>query len=302
MKSTRYFDDYQSAYNYYGGNVVPSTEIALIGNGSCIFVSSDNAVSGNQQYFDASMTNDEIVDTMTYTAYNNGVAYGTTYGEAIGYTTGHTAGYSEGYSYGYSYGYTEGQAAGGGSMSLEDLTIFERGKFMTELGHTTAHPGYSWEFYKAIDTRWFKDVFDQNPDNLYLTFKEHDTSAGQIVCYKINGSNEVSQVQLSLQAYNIDPAEDPETGDMNVYTVGGYGCFTINLNAGDKVGFYVIFYENEVHYLLTKDAYTDSTTQMTDHWFTASETGTYMMKYEITEYNETDMYYTIEGTFTKVQS
>lgn len=108
MKATRYFSDYQSAYNYYGGNVVPSTEIALIGDGSYIFVSSDNAVSGNQQYFDVSMTNDEIVDTMTYTAYNNGVSYG----EAVGFETGYTAGTTYGEAIGYAQGYSAGVEAG----------------------------------------------------------------------------------------------------------------------------------------------------------------------------------------------
>ena len=87
MKHTKYFSDYQSAYNYYGGNVVPSTEIALVGNGSYVFVSSDN--------FNAVTTNDEIVDTMTAYAYTAGSSYG------------YDLGYADGYSYGYSVGYAE---------------------------------------------------------------------------------------------------------------------------------------------------------------------------------------------------
>lgn len=107
MKHTRYFSTYLDAYNYYP-NGVPSTEIALVGDASYIFVSTDNTYSGNTTFFNAGMTNDQIVDTMTEAAYTTGYTAGTTYGEAIGYTSG----YEGGYSYGYSYGYTEGEAEG----------------------------------------------------------------------------------------------------------------------------------------------------------------------------------------------
>lgn len=95
MKHTRYFSTYLDAYNYYP-NGVPSTEIALVGDASYIFVSSDNAYSGNVTFFNAGMTNDQIVDTMTEAAY----------------TTGYTSGYDGGYSYGYSYGFEEGYDGG----------------------------------------------------------------------------------------------------------------------------------------------------------------------------------------------
>lgn len=151
-KHTRYFDDYVSAYNYYGGTEVPSNEIALIGNASYIFVSSDNSYNGgNTQYFDANMTNDTIVNTMVTTSYASGYEAGTAYGEAIGYTTGHAAGYEEGeaygytqgyeggYSYGYSYGYSEGEASGGG-LDLEDdyfCVEFYQGNTTTPLTNNT---------------------------------------------------------------------------------------------------------------------------------------------------------------------
>lgn len=213
MKSTRYFDDYQSAYNYYGGNVVPSTEIALIGNGSYIFVSSDNAVSGNQQYFDASMTNDEIVDTMTYTAYNNGVAYGTTYGEAIGYTTGHTAGYSEGYSYGYSYGYTEGQAQGGG-MTLTDAQIeqMSMGMFMSGNDSVISNSGTFEINTFGVTSEYIKSRIEAEM-GLYID--------------KYNTTDGLVDISASLDV-TITYHED---GD------DGYISAIIPLVTGDKVGF-----------------------------------------------------------------
>lgn len=110
MKATRYFSSYIDAYNYYP-NGVPSTEIAIVGDSSYILVSTDNANNGNTTFYDAGMTNDQIVGNMVDTAY----ATGTAYGEAIGYTAGHAAGYSEG----YAYGYTEGEASGGG-VTLDD--------------------------------------------------------------------------------------------------------------------------------------------------------------------------------------
>lgn len=131
-KHTRYFQNYQDAYNYYGGTEVPSNEIALVGNASYVFVSSDNSYGGgNTQYFDAGMTNDTIVMTMTENAYSSGSSYGyeqgyaygyplgytegTTYGESIGYIAGQAygeeIGYAQGYEGGYSYGYSEGVAS-----------------------------------------------------------------------------------------------------------------------------------------------------------------------------------------------
>ena len=120
-KITRYFENYQDAYNYYGGTNVPSKEIALVGDASYVFVSSDNAGDGgNTQYFDAAMTNDEIVATQVDAAYVSGTTQGYEQGYnegyPLGYTAGHSAGYTEGetagYDAGHSAGYEEGEAAG----------------------------------------------------------------------------------------------------------------------------------------------------------------------------------------------
>ena len=298
MKATRYFSDYQSAYNYYGGNVVPSTEIALIGDGSYIFVSSDNAVSGNQQYFDVSMTNDEIVDTMTYTAYNNGVSYGeavgfetgytagTTYGEAIGYAQG----YEGGYSYGYSYGYSEGEAQGGGSLSLNDLTILERGKYITDRGSNYSNP-YSWSFVHQMYSAYYSSIFNQYPDVIPDVFGDVVNDFWTI--YKIS-SNEVSRItdfDNGVHGFEVDP----ETGD-KVMNEGDYGYITVDLEAGDKVGFW-----HDNYFLLS----IDPATNLNDHWFEIETTGTYILKYELTNWVEDpetgDGYWEVEGSFELVQ-
>lgn len=91
-KHTHYFATYADAYNYYP-NGIPSTEIAIVGDASYVFVSSDNSYSGNTTFFDANMTNDEIVDTMNETAYNAG----TTYGYEVGFDEGYDDGYDEGF-------------------------------------------------------------------------------------------------------------------------------------------------------------------------------------------------------------
>jgi len=91
-KHTHYFATYADAYNYYPDGI-PSTEIAIVGDASYVFVSSDNSYSGNTTFFDANMTNDEIVDTMNETAYNAG----TTYGYEVGFDEGYDDGYDEGF-------------------------------------------------------------------------------------------------------------------------------------------------------------------------------------------------------------
>lgn len=146
-KITRYFENYQDAYNYYGGTNVPSKEIALVGDASYVFVSSDNAGDGgNTQYFDAAMTNDEIVATQVDAAYVSGTTQGYEQGYSegypLGYTAGHTAGYTEGetagYDAGHSAGYAEGEAAGYEAGTSYGYTWGE------EVGYTTGHTaGYA---------------------------------------------------------------------------------------------------------------------------------------------------------------
>jgi len=97
-KNTKYFDTIEEARQYFPDGV-PSNVIAIVGDGSQVLVSSDNAVNANQQYYNADLTNDEIVNTMVQDSYDEG--------------------HSDGYAEGYDEGYTEGEAAGGGS-DLED--------------------------------------------------------------------------------------------------------------------------------------------------------------------------------------
>lgn len=294
MKATRYFSDYQSAYNYYGGNVVPSTEIALIGDGSYIFVSSDNAVSGNQQYFDVSMTNDEIVDTMTYTAYNNGVSYGeavgfetgytagTTYGEAIGYAQG----YEGGYSYGYSYGYSEGEAQGGGSstLTIDELNNMSFGFVMNEILKTGAQ-------YARIE-----------------------------MCdLDVIGPGDVSQMFYSTGLHFVVDKYNDSTGltaDYNwTYAVeddsSRFFSATVSLNAGDEVGFTLApavddgmggyAFEDECTWLYRYVDPENTGNGYNTHFFHVDNTGDYEFKMTISDDPETGDSI-LSWTFTEVQS
>lgn len=83
MKRTEYFATIEEANQYYP-NGVPSGVIAIVGDGSQVLVSSDNAATTTQQYYSADLTNDEIVNTMVQTSYSEG--------EAAGYDTGYAAG------------------------------------------------------------------------------------------------------------------------------------------------------------------------------------------------------------------
>jgi hypothetical protein len=76
MKRTEYFATIEEANQYYPDGV-PSGVIAIVGEGSQVLVSSDNAANGaTQQYYSADMTNDEIVNTMVQDSYDTGYAAG----------------------------------------------------------------------------------------------------------------------------------------------------------------------------------------------------------------------------------
>ena len=79
MKRTEYFESsYEVAQHYPNG--VPSTVIAIVGEGTNVFVSSDNSEGDKtQQYFSADLTNDDIVEQQVETAYTAGVAAGEAY-------------------------------------------------------------------------------------------------------------------------------------------------------------------------------------------------------------------------------
>jgi len=99
MKKTLYFKTTTEVEEYYP-NGVPSNVIAIVGDGSNVFISSDNENLKNQKFFNADLTNDEIVAEQVADA------------EASGYETGHAEGYSEGEAAGYDTGYSAGETAG----------------------------------------------------------------------------------------------------------------------------------------------------------------------------------------------
>ena len=295
MKHTRYFSTYLDAYNYYP-NGVPSTEIALVGDASYIFVSTDNTYSGNTTFFDAGMTNDQIVDTMTEAAYTNGYtsgydggySYGYSYGYTEGEAEGYDDGYDEGYDEGYSYGYTEGSASS--SLSLEDLTYMEMGM---QIKDNKGLRGYN----VIGSTHQYSIQYDQQPDAMYARFSSNDLEYvnGEMQVYKIDTSNELSKTSITgTGSYWTNAGSDPE------YGVGSYGYVSLNLQAGEKVGFYILDYYDPGFDFMISTYPESSDASITDHWLTAGTTGTYMLKYEITgiEYEGTpDQYYTIVGTF-----
>lgn len=94
-KNTIYFDSIQEAKQYFTDGV-PSNVIAIVGDGSQVLVSSDNATNGNQEYYSVDTTNDEIVNQMVQDSY--------TEGEAAGYKDGYSEGVDDGYDEGYSDG------------------------------------------------------------------------------------------------------------------------------------------------------------------------------------------------------
>lgn len=211
-KNTRYFDTLEEAQQYYGGNVVPSTEIALVGDGSYVFVSSDNAKSGNQQYFDASMTNDEIVSTMTYTAYNEGFAYGETVTYPVAYAAGEAYGYAQGYeggySYGYDEGYTEGEAQGGVSLTEEQLNQMSFGLTMQTIRQAGIDIPYLWQVDSDyLDTALVTDTMSSPTGMLVDVYNETDGL---------------------VEYYNFTFIADDINNNIIV---------SISLAAGDKVGF-----------------------------------------------------------------
>lgn len=139
MKNTKYFDSVQDVNNYYPDGV-PSNVIAIVGDGSNVFISSDNAGSRNQQYYSADMTNDEIVAEQVQAA------------EQQGYDTGYAAGETAG----YDTGYAAGQAAGGTNW-IDVLYLDEKAKAEAFLGvsgwDTSNFVKYNFAKYATSDTR-----------------------------------------------------------------------------------------------------------------------------------------------------
>lgn len=128
MKRTQYFESVEAVNQYYPDGV-PSTVIAIVGDGSNVFVSSDNAASGNQQYYSAEMTNDDIVAEQVSAA------------ESQGYETGYAAGETAG----YDTGYAAGQAAGSTNW-LDVLYLDEKAKAETALNVTEWSDSQKYNF------------------------------------------------------------------------------------------------------------------------------------------------------------
>lgn len=83
MKRTEYFATIEEANQYYPDGV-PSGVIAIVGDGSQVLVSSDNAATNTQQYYSADLTNDDIVNTMVQDSYDEGHSDGYAEGVADG--------------------------------------------------------------------------------------------------------------------------------------------------------------------------------------------------------------------------
>lgn len=125
MKRTEYFATIEEANQYYPDGV-PSGVIAIVGEGSQVLVSSDNAASNTQQYYNADLTNDEIVNTMVQDSYD------------------------EGHSDGYTEGVADGQAEGGANW-LDILYLDEKAKAETALNVST-WAGNALKYNFANDT------------------------------------------------------------------------------------------------------------------------------------------------------
>lgn len=151
MKRTEYFATIEEANQYYPDGV-PSSVIAIVGDGSQVLVSSDNAATNTQQYYSADLTNDEIVNTMVQNSYDAGETAGYTAGETAGYNTGYTAGETAG----YNSGYAAGEAAGATNW-LDVLYLDEKAKAESFLGETLENSFFKYNFAKYATSQPFID-------------------------------------------------------------------------------------------------------------------------------------------------
>lgn len=203
MKNTKYFKTVQDVNNYYPDGV-PSNVIAIVGDGSNVFISSDNAGSGNQQYYSADMTNDEIVAEQVEAAEQQGYDTGYTAGETAGYTAGETAGYEA--------GYADGQAAGGStSLTTEQINNMSFGFAMNEIIDTGAQ-------YARIE------MCDLDVIDPYVVSPMFYSTGIHFVVDKYNDTTGLTA------DYDWVYAED-DTVTPNFISA------TVSLNAGDEVGF-----------------------------------------------------------------
>ena len=247
MKRTEYFATIEEANQYYPDGVVPSGVIAIVGDGSQVLVSSDNAATNTQRYFNADLTNDDIVSEMVQTSYSEGFTYGESvtypvayaagqsYGEEIGYISGYTGGqaygeeigYISGYTGGYAYGYDIGYAAGESQGGSSGITSND---FLGYIVNNTITAGY----YSFV-------ISDNTPDASVLTDAFQAADSGLGVVYKASGDT-LSTLPL-YNPYDAEVGSQSElvyndSVDENSY-YDWMASAPISLQVGDMLGFVV---------------------------------------------------------------
>lgn len=245
-KNTKYFGTIEEAKQYFPDGV-PSNVIAIVGDGSQVLVSSDNAATNTQQYYNADLTNDEIVNTMVQDSYDEG----------------HSDGYSEGETAGYESGYAEGVADGGANW-LDVLYLDEKAKAESFLGISDwgLSDFYKYNFAKYATSEPYIDQQSalafisglQTNKTLWKLIKiSKDADGNAVITYNqcsinFDGTN-VGSFELDSNTYNnkiciwgtltlaagdeviMDCATtitDPESGD--VYALGLFGGFDDETN------------------------------------------------------------------------
>ena len=234
MKRTEYFATIEEANQYYPDGV-PSSVIAIVGDGSQVLVSSDNAATNTQQYYSADLTNDEIVNTMVQDSYD------------------------EGHSDGYAEGVADGQAEGGTNW-LDVLYLDEKAKADSFLSETLDFYKYNFAKYATSEPSIEQQsamafIYGiQNNSALFKLIKiTKDADDNVVITYNpcsinFDGTN-LGSFELDSNTYNtkiciwgtltlaagdeviMDCATtitDPESGD--VYALGLFGGFDDETN------------------------------------------------------------------------
>lgn len=197
MKRTEYFATIEEANQYYPDGV-PSSVIAIVGDGSQVLVSSDNAATNTQQYYSADLTNDEIVNTMVQDSYD------------------------EGHSDGYDAGYAEGQAAGGStSLTTEQLNNMSLGAVLMSLYGTGTQSLITMQpaDLDYLDAEAAKATM--NATNLQFTVDKYNETDGLTIDYNATFDTDNTtymKVQVSLDAgdkvgFSLTPANADGMGD-----------------------------------------------------------------------------------------
>jgi len=243
MKSTLYFNTIAEAKQYFPDGV-PSNVIAIVGDGSQVLVSSDNAATNTQQYYNSDLTNDEIVNTMVQDSYD------------------------EGHSDGYAEGYDEGVAAGGGgSMSLDDATVLCVGKIYTGSDHF----GSTDPDYEKYMMSGGSSVDVNDPTTFIGTDIETGIDKGVFI-----GNAMQSSDQSFLRLYKYDGSFVSEISTTYNYIENSLyvnNANNVSLNAGDKLFFgYVNTYYTIVLYF---NVSSNNEIVSTTNWLTIPTTATY---------------------------